>query len=111
MNTALSAGTTVLGALFGRKVASIGNVSRAGSTARRASKINKEAGDVARAKEKLVDLRDRLRELEAEFQGEISSSAELVSADQYPVTTKVLSPRKSDIEVDRVALLWRQREP
>lgn len=110
MNTAVSAGTTVLGALFGRKMASIGNVRRAGSTARRASKVNKEAGDVARAKEKLLDYRGRLRELEAEFQEDISTSAELVTADQYPVTTKILRPRKSDIEVDRVALLWRQRE-
>tara|TARA_R110002096_G_scaffold250980_1_gene443583 strand:- start:23668 stop:26097 length:2430 start_codon:yes stop_codon:yes gene_type:complete len=111
MNTALSAGTTVLGALFGRKVASIGNVGRASSTAKRAAKISKEAGDVTRANEKLLELRERLRELEAEFQEDISSSAELVTADQYPITTKVLRPRKSDIEVDRVALLWLQREP
>ena len=110
MNTAVSAGTTVLGALFGRKMASMGNVRRAGSTARRATKVNKEAGDVARAKEKLLDYRDRLRTLAAEFQEDISTSAELVTADQYPVTTKILRPRKSDIEVDRVALLWRQRE-
>ncbi len=111
MNTAVSAGTTVLGALFGRKMASIGNVSRAGTTARRASKIKKEAGDVARAKEKLSDLRDRLHDLEKEFQEDIASSAELVTANQYPVTTKILRPRKADIEVDQVALLWRQQEP
>ncbi len=107
-NTALSAGTTVLGALFGRKVASIGNVSRMGTTARRAGKIRKESQDVAHAQEKLAGLRTRLDELEMDFQEKLSGSSELVSTENYPITTKVLRPRKADIEVGEVALLWLQ---
>ncbi len=106
---ALSAGTTLLGALFGRKMASIGNVSRAGSTIKRASKIKKESHDVDRAKDKVAELETQLHELEADFQYAILEASELSLVDDYPITTKVLHPRKSDIEVTKVALLWNQR--
>ncbi len=106
---ALSAGTTLLGALFGRKMASIGNVSRAGSTIKRASKIKKESHDVDRAKDKVAELETQLQELEAEFQYAILEASELSLVDDYPITTKELHPRKSDIEITKVALLWNQR--
>ncbi|MBL4632486.1 MAG: ATP-binding protein [Kofleriaceae bacterium] len=106
---ALSAGTTLLGALFGRKMVSIGNVSRAGSTIKRASKIKKESNDVVRAKDKVAELETQLQELESDFQYAILEASELSLIDDYPITTKELHPRKSDIEVTKVALLWNQR--
>ncbi len=107
-NTALSVGTTFLGALFGRKLASVGNVGRAGSTMKRATKINKESRDVDRAKEKIGDLQDKLDELELEFQEAVARASELSLIDDYPITTKDVHPRKADIDITRVALLWNQ---
>ena len=96
----------MLGALFGRKLASVGNVGRAGSTVRRTAKIRKEKQDVAKAKEKIVALRRELAALEKEFQASLESSKALVHPDAYPVTTKALRPRKSDIDVRLVGLYW-----
>lgn len=109
-NTALSAGTTLLGALFGRKMASVGNVGRAGSTIKRASKIRKESNDVERAQDKLAELQSQLGELELKFQDAVEEASELSLVDDYPITKKDLHPRKSDIEVTKVALLWSQRD-
>jgi hypothetical protein len=77
LQTAVSIGTTVLGALFGRKAISAGNVGRAASAVRTASRMGKEKDDIARAEESLEVLR----------------IAQVV-------------PRKSDIAVGEVALVW-----
>src|SRR5690606_14892676 len=63
--TALSIGQTVLGALFGRKVASRTNLGRATTSVRSAGRIAKERGDVERATETVETLARQLEDLEA----------------------------------------------
>jgi hypothetical protein len=106
MQTAISVGATVLGALLGRKLVSTSNVGRATTAMRGAGRIGKEKEDVARAAEGVDLARKQLEELQAEFEQESARiQGELDPA--LARTEKVmLRPRKGDITVNAVALLW-----
>jgi hypothetical protein len=54
MQTAISVGTSVLGALFGKRASGLGHISRAGTAARGATRAMKESADVGTAQEKLA---------------------------------------------------------
>ena len=102
VGTAISVGATVLGALFGRR--SGGTLGRAATAARGATRAVSEQGDVSRAVEQQAAAESELRALDAEFQGE---TAALRVASAEPVLEELpLRPRKSDTQVERVALVW-----
>jgi hypothetical protein len=105
VETAISVGATVLGALFGRKLRSLGNVGRATSAARGASRTLGEREDVAREREGIEALRRELADLEAELAGELDDLR--ASFDREPELEElVIQPRKSDLAVERIALVW-----
>src|SRR5690606_8566953 len=106
LNTAISVGATLLGALFGRKLASAGNVGRATSAARSASRIGREAADVARAEESVETLERRLADLEQELAAAIAGLEGAHAADALTLRTVEVAPRKSDIGVGKVQLMW-----
>jgi hypothetical protein len=103
VGTAISVGATVLGALFGRKLGT-GTVGRAASAARGASRTAREQGDVARAGESLAAAEEELRALDAAFQAE---TGVLREATEGELAELALRPRKTDTQVERVALVWR----
>ena len=105
-STALSVGTTVLGALFGRKLASSASVSRAATSMRSASRIAREKGDVTRAEENVESLQEQLESLEEEFTHEAETLREELSEDNLELTEVPIRPRKSDLSVEQVALVW-----
>ena len=106
MHTALSVGATLLGALMGRRVASVGNLSRATSTMRSASKIGKEAADVERAGESVVVLQERLQALEKQFEQEMAALQGPFEPGPEGITKTQIRPRKSDIMIGVVGLCW-----
>ncbi len=113
MQTAISVGTTVLGALFGRKTISVSTVSRATTAARGVGRAARERDDVARAKDELQRLQEQLVLLEQEFQQEAASLHEPAAAFDDLLEEVEIRPRKADISVARLQLLWtpwRQQE-
>jgi DNA helicase HerA-like ATPase len=107
METAISIGASVVGALFGRKLASRTNLTRATSVARGIGRAADERGDVARAGERAEQLRARLAELEqggeqdvAALEGRLAASADAALAQLR------VAPRKSDLEVEPLELVW-----
>ena len=106
MQTVVSMGATVIGALFGRKVKSVGNVGRAASTARSVGRISREKGDVGRAQEKVFALQEQLDALEAEFQDAIDALELPIDVDAIDLTERVVRPRKGDLSIEPVALVW-----
>ncbi len=106
LQTAISVGATVLGALFGRKAISTTTLGRATTAARTAGRTMKQAGDVGRAKETVGAVEQQIQDLDAELQAELAASA----AASDPATEKLervsLRPKKTDITVRRVALVW-----
>jgi hypothetical protein len=104
--TAISMGATVLGALFGRKLGSVGTVGRATTTMRGVGRAAREREDIARAKQRVDELRTKLVELEAEFEDETAQLRDEVDPDLIEIEELPIRPRKADITVGRVALLW-----
>jgi hypothetical protein len=104
MQTMMNFGTTVLGALLGRKTVSVGNVTRASTAMRSAGRVSSKKADVERAQETLDTLQEQLAELEKEFEQEREA---LIKAQIEPhVETVSIRPRKSDISVNTLGLVW-----
>jgi hypothetical protein len=106
LNTAISVGATVLGALFGRKAISVGNMGRATTAARSATRIGRESQDVDRAEENEQTLAQRLTALQAELDAEIAALGRTLDPAAVAIRSVQLSPRKSDIAVGEIALVW-----
>lgn len=106
LKTALSFGTTVLGALFGRKMTSSTNVTRAASSLRSAGRIASERGDIGRAEESVESLQKKMADLEAEFQEEVEELEDSMTPDGLEIEEKPIRTRKSDLAVQNVALVW-----
>jgi hypothetical protein len=106
LQTAVSFGSSLLGALFSRKIGSAANVSRATSAARAASRIGREKQDVAQAQENVQQYQDQLAELDAQLKAETAALDDSVSADKLALEDIVIKPRKADINVTLVALVW-----
>ncbi|MDX1927998.1 MAG: ATP-binding protein [Pirellulaceae bacterium] len=105
-NTALNFGTTLLGALFGNKVASRTNVSRTSSTARSLGKAAQERSDVQAAASVLESLVAEKYDLEAAFEQEVQELSDKFSVEGLTLETLEIPCRKGDIKVDLLCLLW-----
>jgi len=106
LNTALSVGTSILGALLGRKKLSVSNVGRLGTAARSAGRIGRESGDVTRAQESFEALQQRKTDLENEFQQETAQLQSQFDASGVTIERATVKARKSDIDVKETALVW-----
>jgi hypothetical protein len=104
--TALSFGTTVLGAMLGRKLTSATNVSRAATSMRSAGRIASEKGDIDRANESLEAVQEQFIELEEEFNTETATLREEFSVDNLEIEEVPIRPRKADLNVPEVVLVW-----
>lgn len=106
MSTAISVGTTLLGALLGRKAISATSVGRAGSAARGAGRVAREKAEVVRAEENLEVLTRRLADLENELDQEIGRLQGELDPAAVEIETVNIKPRKTDISVSPTVLVW-----
>jgi hypothetical protein len=106
VQTAVSVGATILGALFGRKTLSAGTIGRATTSMRGAGRMSREKQDIVRAQREVQIVNEKLATLEAEFQAEIASLSEDYQPEELDLTEILIRPRKTDIMIDRFALIW-----
>ena len=106
LQTAISFGTTLLGAFMGRKAMSRSTIGKATTAARGASRAMKEAKDVKMAEEKLQVLQQQLTELQDELANEIEQVKSSIDPLAENLENYVLRPKKTDISVSLVALTW-----
>jgi hypothetical protein len=109
MQAAISVGTSILGALLGRKAISVSNAQRMGSAARSAGRLGKESGDVSRADENREVIEQRLSDLQNELESEVSRLRSELDPATVAIEQTSVKPRKTDIDVRTVALLWTVR--
>ncbi|MGC3981765.1 MAG: hypothetical protein QM808_10920 [Steroidobacteraceae bacterium] len=107
LNTALSVGASILGAFFGRKVASSANLGRVATVARSASRISRESQDVDQAAGGLETVQQRLTDLQAELEQEVAKVQGELDPAVIALESIEVKPRKSDTAVSEVALVWR----
>lgn len=103
--TAVSVGATIMGALLGGRIGS-GSVGRATTAVRGATRASREKQDIASAESELEVQRERLRELEREFNEKLELISKPLKADELLLEEKVVRPRKSDTFISRSGLLW-----
>jgi hypothetical protein len=106
LQTAISVGATVLGALFGRKAISTGNLGRAATAARSASRIGRESSDVQRAEESTEQITQRVADLNKECESAIAALESTLDPQKIQLRELSVAPRKTDIAVGNVVLLW-----
>jgi hypothetical protein len=106
MQTAVSIGGSILGALLGRKAISATNIGRIGSAARSATRMGHESQDVTRAQESLEVLQQRLEETKREVEGEVARLETTLDVNTAVLRPVEIPARKSDITVGEVALVW-----
>lgn len=111
MQTYVSIGSAVLGALLGRKAASSTNIGRAATSMRAASRSARQQADVVHAEESLATLEDRRAVLEAEVADELERIRLESSPEQIVLEEIDVPARKTDIAVDEVVLAWVPEEP
>jgi hypothetical protein len=106
IDAALSVGTAVLGALFGRKVISAASAGRVSSAMRKAGNVQRQSGDVERATETAEKLQAQLGELEAQVQAEIASLETRFDAQTEALEEISVSPKAADITVQFCGIGW-----
>ena len=105
-SSVVSWGKTILGAVLGRKIGSIGNVSRTGTAMSRSARIAKEKEDVRRAGEDLGTAVENLEEMEKEFEVALDALKTKYDEKSLEIEDKPIRPRKSDIDVTSCDLVW-----
>jgi hypothetical protein len=102
-DTAISIGTTILGAILGRGKLSSSTVSKAGTSIKQAGRI----GSAASAEENLKQCQQQLQDMQNELQAQMAALT-LVDTSKIHVEKISVHPRKTDITVDAVGLVWVQ---
>jgi hypothetical protein len=106
MSTAVSVGSTLLGALFGCRVRSSATVTGAGTAVRAAGRVRREKDDVARAAARAKQARQKLIDLEDKFQDEVSKLETGIAPATFTLTKTSVRPRKSDLTRPPIPLTW-----
>jgi hypothetical protein len=106
LQSAFSIGASVLGAFLGRRTLSAANVNRAASAARSATRIGRESGDVDRASESVEVVQQKQKDLQQQFDADAAALDTRFDATAVVLRKVQISPRKSDIAVGEVALVW-----
>ncbi len=107
LNTAVTVGAGLLGALFGRKAVSATNLTRVGQAVRAGSRAMKERGDITRAGENVEAIDQQIQELNAQLESEIAALDTKVDPSTEVFETVTLRPKKTGITLRLVALGWK----
>ncbi len=108
----MNAGISVLGgllkAIFGRKTGMSGlGRATSGSSVTKATSAYKQHRDVANAEARVQDVEEELEAIRAAMESELAEIAETFDPTSLALEKEVLKPRRTDVRVDRVALLWK----
>ncbi len=111
LQTYVSIGSAVLGALLGRKKASATNIGRAASSMRSASRAARQQADVAHAEESLASIEEKRAQLEQEIEDELERIRLESSPERIVLESIEIPAKKTDIAVEDVVLAWVPAEP
>jgi len=106
LQTAVSIGTTLLGAFTGRKLLSSSNLSRASTAIRRASRTANQREDVSRAQDSVEVIQQQINELNTQFAVEQKQLG--LIGDPLTETFSVIEikARKANVAVQLVTFVW-----
>jgi hypothetical protein len=106
MQTAISFGATMLSMFTGKKKLSTGTLGKATTAMRDVGRSIDQTGDVKRAEESLAVMQQKLADLETGEQEAIDALQARFDAAGETLEKVLMRPRKSDITVDSLGLVW-----
>lgn len=105
IQTFISFGATVLRGVFG-KATGAGTIGSATTAMRDVSRSIDQAGDVKRADQKIEAVKQKLEDLETQHQDDVDAVHENYDVSDDDLENVLMRPRKSDITIDALGLLW-----
>ncbi len=106
VSTIVKIGTSILGAVLGRKLGSAANINKAASSIKSAQRLSREKNDVAAAEADRDAARDALQKLEEQFAADTAALQEQFDPAAVVCEELSIQPKKSDIALGRVTLVW-----
>ncbi len=105
VNAAVTAGATILGALFGRRT----SFGQAGTAVRAATRTYKETRDVGRAADTVSAVQEQIEALNFDLETELSSLANKVDPATEPLENIAVRAKKTNIQMKLICLAWSPR--
>ena len=106
INTAVSIGQTILGALFGRKVLSRTTISRSSTAARSANRAFEQSGDVGRAEDRLAEVEARMVDLKTQMDAAMTGIRLAADPNRLSLQKTPIRALKKNIAINAVGLVW-----
>ncbi|MCU0616841.1 MAG: ATP-binding protein [Gemmatimonadaceae bacterium] len=106
LDSALTIGSAVLGALFGRKKVSASTLGKAGTAARSMGRASARGDDVERARQSFEAAQQELADLEARITEELALESAAFDALAEQLDEVVVRPKSTGVQVQVVALAW-----
>jgi len=105
-DTLIDVGLALFGAFFGKSSSSMSSVRRGASAFKKGRDVFKEKEDVKNVTALLLRAENDIEALQNELQEEISMIEENFHLDNYMIESFYIKPRRSDIVIHDIALLW-----
>jgi hypothetical protein len=101
----IDAGLAIFGAFFGGRRGS--SAAKVGRAIRGGSKVLKEKSDVERAEARVAEIEEKIEALREELETKLDTLEEKYNLSNYPIERFFIKPRRRDIEIETIALVWR----
>ena len=106
LDTVVSFGTAILGAVLGRKRISTSSATRIGSAIKTASGARKESADIKRAEETAAKVKTDIEALNQELSKEVATLDASFDAQAEELDEIIIRAKSTDIHVPLVGLAW-----
>ena len=106
LQTIVSVGSTILGAFFGRRAASVTTVGRAATAIRSATRIGQERQDATHADESVASVEQAQQQLQADCEAALNELKSKLDPSAVTLQKVSVAARKSDIAIADLAVAW-----
>jgi len=107
-DTLIDVGMAIFGAFFGKSSSSMSSVRRGASAFKKGRSVLKEKEDVKNVEQMLASLDTKMYELQEDLKEKIEDIEAEVCVENYEIDSFYIKPRRSDIIINDIALLWKQ---
>ncbi|QSZ42670.1 DUF87 domain-containing protein [Sulfurimonas aquatica] len=105
-DTLIDVGLALFGAFFGKKSSSGATMRKGASAFKKGKGVLKERNDVKNIESLIQDTEEKLEELKIDLDNEVEAIEDAISIDNYEITSFFIKPRRSDIIIEDIAILW-----
>ncbi|MFN7916135.1 MAG: hypothetical protein U0Q55_12420 [Vicinamibacterales bacterium] len=106
LQTMISVGATLMGALMGRKAISASSIGRATTAARGMGRVMKESGDIGTAQQEVQVIEQQQQELEDELKLEMATLEAATDPATETFERIAIKPKRTNVTVKLVGLIW-----